>query len=164
MGTGAITEYMDVAQIALYAFWILFFILVGYLHREGKREGWPLQMSSGELRTGVGGMPPPKTYRLAHGQGERVKPGPEPAQYEVNATQIYDASGAPLHPNGDPMVDGVGPAAWATRPDKPDLTVDGRPRIVPLRVDSVITVSTAAILIRVAKPFMAVTESKLRRS
>ena len=32
MGTGAITEYMDVAQIALYAFWILFFILVGYLH------------------------------------------------------------------------------------------------------------------------------------
>ena len=106
MGTGAITEYVDVAQIALYAFWILFFILVGYLHREGKREGWPLQMSSGELRTGVGGMPPPKTYRLAHGQGERVKPGPEPAQYEVNATQIYDASGAPMHPNGDPMVDG----------------------------------------------------------
>jgi photosynthetic reaction center H subunit len=52
MGTGAITEYVDVAQIALYAFWILFFILVGYLHREGKREGWPLQMSSGELRTG----------------------------------------------------------------------------------------------------------------
>ena len=126
MGTGAITEYVDVAQLALYAFWILFFILVGYLHREGKREGWPLQMSSGELRTGVGGMPPPKTYRLAHGQGERVKPGPEPAQYEVNATPIYDASGAPLHPNGDPMVDGVGAAAWATRPDKPDLTVDGR--------------------------------------
>ncbi|MBL6696934.1 MAG: photosynthetic reaction center subunit H [Proteobacteria bacterium] len=136
MGTGAITEYVDVAQLALYAFWILFFILVGYLHREGKREGWPLQMSSGELRTGVGGMPPPKTYRLAHGQGERVKPGPEPAQYEVNATPIYDASGAPMHPNGDPMVDGVGAAAWAIRPDKPDLTVDGRPRIVPLRVDS----------------------------
>ena len=128
MGTGAITEYMDVAQIVLYAFWILFFILVGYLHREGKREGWPLQMSSGELRTGVGGMPKPKTYRLAHGQGERVKPGPEPAQYDVNATPIYDAGGAPMHPNGDPMVDGVGPAAWATRPDRPDLTVDGRPR------------------------------------
>ena len=72
MGTGAITEYVDVAQLALYAFWILFFLLVGYLHREGKREGWPLQMSSGELRTGVGGMPPPKTYRLAHGQGYRL--------------------------------------------------------------------------------------------
>ena len=65
-----------------------------------------------------------------------MKPGPEPAQYDVNATPIYDAGGAPMHPNGDPMVDGVGPAAWATRPDRPDLTVDGRPRIVPLRVDS----------------------------
>ena len=41
-----------------------------------------------------------------------------------------------MHPNGDPMVDGVGAAAWANRPDAPDLTVDGRPRIVPLRVDS----------------------------
>jgi len=136
MGTGALTEYMDVAQLALYVFWLFFFGLVLYLHREGKREGWPLQMSSGELSHGMGGMPKPKVYRLAHGQGERVKPGPEPAQYEVNATPIYDASGAPMHPNGDPMVDGVGAAAWATRPDKPDLTVDGRPRIVPLRVDT----------------------------
>ena len=51
MGTGAITEYMDLAQLALYVFWIFFFSLVIYLHREGKREGWPLQMSSGDLRT-----------------------------------------------------------------------------------------------------------------
>jgi photosynthetic reaction center H subunit len=65
-----------------------------------------------------------------------VRPGPELAQYEVNATPIYDASGAPMQPNGDPMVDGVGAAAWAIRPDKPDLTVDGAPRIVPLRVDA----------------------------
>ena len=42
METGAITEYMDVAQLALYAFWIGFFFLVRHLHREGKREGWPL--------------------------------------------------------------------------------------------------------------------------
>ena len=136
MGTGAITEYMDLAQLALYVFWIFFFSLVIYLHREGKREGWPLQMSSGDLRTGMGGMPKPKTYRLAHGQGERVRPGPEPAQYDVNATPIYDASGALMQPNGDPMVDGVGAAASAIRPDKPDLTVDGEPRIVPLRVDA----------------------------
>ena len=74
MGTGAITEYMDLAQLALYVFWIFFFSLVIYLHREGKREGWPLQMSSGDLRTGMGGMPKPKTYRLAHGQGERHRP------------------------------------------------------------------------------------------
>lgn len=136
MGTGAVTEYMDIAQIALYAFWLFFLFLVLYLHREGKREGWPLQMPSGRMSSGVGGMPKPKTYRLAHGQGERVKPGPEPAEYEVNASPAYNANGAPLEPNGDPMVDGVGPAAWANRPDRPDLTVDGQPRIVPLRVDS----------------------------
>ena len=34
------------------------------------------------------------------------------------------------------MVDGVGPAAYAIRPEHPDLTVDGEPRIVPLRVDA----------------------------
>ena len=110
MGTGAITEYMDLAQLALYVFWIFFFSLVIYLHREGKREGWPLQMSSGDLRTGMGGMPKPKTYRLAHGQGERVRPGPEPAQYESNATPSYDARGAPMHPTRDPRVHGLGPA------------------------------------------------------
>ncbi|MBT5489522.1 MAG: photosynthetic reaction center subunit H, partial [Halieaceae bacterium] len=32
MGTGAITEYMDLAQLALYVFWIFFFSLVIYLH------------------------------------------------------------------------------------------------------------------------------------
>lgn len=31
MGTGAITAYIDVAQIVLYIFWIFFFGLVVYL-------------------------------------------------------------------------------------------------------------------------------------
>ena len=31
MGTGAITEYIDVAQLALYIFWIFFFFLVPFL-------------------------------------------------------------------------------------------------------------------------------------
>ncbi len=133
---GDITGYIDLTQILLYVFWIFFFFLVLHLHREGKREGWPLKLDSGKTSAGVGGMPKPKTYKLAHGQGERVRPGPEPEQYWVNAEPIYGANGAPLDPKGDPMTDGVGPAAWATRPDAPDLTVDGRPRIVPLRVDS----------------------------
>ncbi len=33
------------------------------------------------------------------------------------------------------MLEGVGPAAWANRPDRPDLTVDGRPKIVPISSD-----------------------------
>jgi len=37
MGTGAITGYIDVAQIVLYLFWIFFFGLVYYLQMESKR-------------------------------------------------------------------------------------------------------------------------------
>ncbi len=40
------TETFDVAQITLYLFWIFFFGLVLYLHRESKREGFP---SDGEV-------------------------------------------------------------------------------------------------------------------
>ncbi len=41
--------------------------------------------------------------------------------------------GAALDPTGNPMVDGMGAAAWATdRADRPDLTWDGRPRIQPM--------------------------------
>jgi photosynthetic reaction center H subunit len=39
---GAITSYIDIAQVVLYLFWIFFFGLIIYLHREGKREGYPL--------------------------------------------------------------------------------------------------------------------------
>ncbi len=43
--------------------------------------------------------------------------------------------GAPLEPTGDPMKDGLGAAAWAEdRPDRVDLTVDGRPRFQPMRL------------------------------
>ena len=42
MQTGAITGYIDVAQVALYAFWIFFAGLIFYLRKEDKREGYPL--------------------------------------------------------------------------------------------------------------------------
>ena len=42
MQAGAITGYIDVAQIALYAFWIFFAGLIFYLRKEDKREGYPL--------------------------------------------------------------------------------------------------------------------------
>lgn len=137
MGTGAITEYIDAAQLALYIFWIFFFVLVRHLHREGKREGWPLELDSrGEkFVEGYAGMPTPKTYELANGQGSRVLPGPAAEGYALNAVATGSSPGDPIHPLGDPMADGIGPAAWAIRPERPDLTVDGEPRIVPLRVD-----------------------------
>ncbi|GAB5414632.1 MAG: photosynthetic reaction center subunit H [Congregibacter sp.] len=139
MGTGAITEYVDVAQLALYAFWLFFFSLVVYLHRENKREGYPTVDSHNAAYTGgdLWGMPEPKTYILPHGQGTRTVPAAEDPSYELAAEQRVAGPGFPLEPTGDPMKDGVGPAAWAIRPEKPDLTHDhGTPRIVPMRVAS----------------------------
>ena len=43
MPAGAITGYIDVAQLVLYAFWIFFAGLIFYLRREDKREGYPLE-------------------------------------------------------------------------------------------------------------------------
>jgi photosynthetic reaction center H subunit len=137
MGTGAITEYIDVAQLTLYAFWLFFFSLVVYLHRESKREGYPTVDSHNAAYRGgdLWGMPEPKTYTLPHGQGTRTMPKADDPGYELKAKQLVPGPGFPLEPTGNPMLDGVGPGAWAIRPDKPDLTHDhGTPRIIPLRV------------------------------
>ena len=97
MGTGAITEYIDLAQLTLYAFWLFFFGLVGYLHRENKREGYPLLDSHNENYRGgdLFGMPQEKTYILPHGQGTRTVPKAEPEGYELKAEQPVPAPGFP---------------------------------------------------------------------
>ena len=138
MDTGSITGYVDVAQLVLYAFWIFFFGLIIYLRREDKREGYPLESkrtvaSGGRVVVqGFPAMPAPKTFRL-HTGGTVTVPG-KSAELDVNATATAPWSGAPLEPNGNPMTGAVGPAAYALRAETPDMTWDGRPRIVPLRV------------------------------
>jgi photosynthetic reaction center H subunit len=135
MQTGAITGYIDVAQLALYAFWIFFAGLVYYLRGEDKREGYPLESDAHARRGPIQGFPPmpkPKTYLLQHG-GVRVLPN-----YKNDQTPLAAVPGgwigSPIEPTGNPMIDGVGPAAYANRSDQPDLTYEGHPRIVPLRV------------------------------
>jgi photosynthetic reaction center H subunit len=39
----------------------------------------------------------------------------------------------PIEPTGNKLLSGVGPAAWAERADRPDLTIHGDPKIVPMR-------------------------------
>ena len=51
---------------------------------------------------------------------------------ELKAVSASPHPGSPLIPTGDPMVDGLGPAAWADRADVPDLTMHGEPKIVPM--------------------------------
>ena len=51
---------------------------------------------------------------------------------EIKARPADRYNGSPMIPTGNPMVDGIGPAAWADRSDTPDLTVRGKPKIVPM--------------------------------
>jgi len=133
MSTGA--HAIDLAQIVLYCFWVFFAGLIYYLHRENKREGYPLE-SDGRRGTrvriqGFPAMPDPKTYRLRNGQ-TRTAPAPSAPQAAPKAEPTSRVPGSPLEPTGNPMLDGVGPGAYANRPDVADLTIDGEPRIVPL--------------------------------
>ena len=57
-----------------------------------------------------------------------------PDHRPVAAVPVGYGPGAPLEPTGDPMLDGVGPAAYAERSDHPDMTHEGLVKIVPLRV------------------------------
>lgn len=54
------------------------------------------------------------------------------AEYALKARKLNPNPGAPLVPTGNPMIDGVGPAAYAMRADVPDLTVYGEDKIVPM--------------------------------
>ena len=45
-----IASSIDVAQVAIYVFWVFFAGLIYYLRREDKREGYPLASNGG---TGV---------------------------------------------------------------------------------------------------------------
>jgi photosynthetic reaction center H subunit len=134
METGALTGYLDVAQVVLYVFWIFFAGLVFYLLRENKREGYPLESDRSPHITVVGWPrpPAPKTYRLAHGGSVTVPSTPSHVG-ELAAAPAAPFPGAPLQPTGDPMQDGVGPAAYPARADETDKTFDGRDKIVPLR-------------------------------
>ncbi len=132
--TGAITGYFDVAQIVLYAFWIFFAGLIIYLRREDKREGYPLESDRVHVKVvGFPGLPEPKSFVLPHGGGTRYAPREEPRE-TIKATPIAPWPGAPLQPIGDPMLAGVGPGSFANRPDVPDLTFEGTPKIIPMRV------------------------------
>ena len=76
MGTGAITQYIDVAQLVLYAFWIFFFGLIFYLVRENHREGYPVDTEGGSRGVKGWPIPGPKTFKLAHGGGTAARVPP----------------------------------------------------------------------------------------
>jgi photosynthetic reaction center H subunit len=129
---------IDVALLCFLAFFLFFIGLVIYLRREDRREGYPLEHEvtgrlepiDGFLQTG-----PQKSFRLPHGHGVVTTPtgaGRDPL--DLPARRLENFPGAPYVPTGNPLVDGVGPASWVKRADRPDLDWEGRPRILPLRL------------------------------
>jgi photosynthetic reaction center H subunit len=133
MGTGAITQYIDVAQLVLYLFWIFFAGLIYYLIREGHREGYPMVSEGNGWIEGWPPTPSPKTYLLDNGQEILIPREEEATAQALNAQRVYPTNASPLEPTGDPLLAGVGPGSWsALRPDEADLDHHGEPKIVPL--------------------------------
>jgi photosynthetic reaction center H subunit len=130
-----ITSGIDVALLVFWAFVLFFICLVFYLRREDRREGYPLEDElTGRLDTPGGPLleSAPKTFHLPFGHGSVTTPtkGREPVDIAARRTDRF--AGAPYAPTGNPLEDGIGPAAWADRAKHPDLDMDGHPRIVPL--------------------------------
>ena len=132
MQAGAITQYVDVAQLVLYLFWAFFAGLIYYLVRENHREGYPMDTgrSDGPVVTGWP-TPDPKTFKTAH--GDVTVPDLSRDQRPLALRPIQGSGGTAYEPTGNPMLDGVGPASYAQRADRPDEDYLGRPKLVPLR-------------------------------
>jgi photosynthetic reaction center H subunit len=133
MQTGAITQHIDVAQLALYMFWLFGIGLIIMIRREDRREGWPLVSDMpGHVFTGDAMLPAAKTFLLQDGttvQAPRAEI--DPPSKSVPST---NTPGAPFIPVGDPMLAAVGPGSYVHRADVPELMFEtGEAKIVPLR-------------------------------
>lgn len=125
---------IDLAQVALYAFWLFFAGLVFYLQRENMREGYPVEDDDGRpTNPGLFPLPKPKTFILPDGRGEITMPNDERETRSFAMERVSKSHGSAYQPTGDAMRDGVGPAAYAMRRDEPELDAHGHAKIQPMR-------------------------------
>lgn len=135
MGRGAITEQMDVASILFTLFMLFFVVLIAYLHRESKREGYPLVNGAHvPVSRGLFGMPATKTYDLADGTSMSAPHNRDDAQPAIPASQLHVNANFPISPFSSSAWLGVGPGAYTSRRDVADVTYEGKHRIVPMRL------------------------------
>ncbi|MEM8810996.1 MAG: photosynthetic reaction center subunit H [Pseudomonadota bacterium] len=141
---GTIVGNIDLAMVSLVLFTVFFFGLVVYLQMENSREGFPLEDDKGGSapNPGLFPAPSPKTFKLPHGLGDVTVPsGDTDRDRSFAMEQTNEITGMPFVPTGNPLVDGVGPAAWAERRDAPELDGHGHPKIVPMRTVEAFSVS-----------------------
>ncbi len=134
--TLGLTEHIDATLVLVYAFWIFFAILIYYLHRESRREGYPLETDTTEVIEDpdtITYMPNGKTYLLPDDNASVIKPDNKREARLLKLRAGFAWPGAPKIPTGNPMKDAVGPASYAERKNVPDRTLAGKPKIVPLR-------------------------------
>ncbi len=135
MGTGAITQYVDVAQIVLYMFWAFFFGLIYYLQRESKREGYPMHTDRPGRSTvdGLLPLPEPKTYKLTHGGEMQAPHQRDVVPAAIPGSPNAGFPGAPIEPHHHALTDNIGPGSYTMRMDTPELSSEGEILIVPMR-------------------------------
>lgn len=122
----------DLALISLYMFWIFFAGLIYYIQRENQREGYPLENEDGTLTGSNLSLPEPKTFILPHGRGEYKAPNFEREARDLALAPTSGGTGFPFAPTGNPLKDGVGPAAWSARRDEAELDGHGNAKIQPM--------------------------------
>ncbi len=130
-----LTGSLDLGTLTFILFVLFFLGLVFYLQREGRREGYPLEQdTTGRIEEGGSlWIPGPKAYHLPTGETVMKPDGQrDPKADKLKRMAVWP--GAPSEPVGDPMTAGVGPGSYALREDKPDLTHEGLPKIVPMRL------------------------------
>jgi photosynthetic reaction center H subunit len=128
---------LDVAEWVLYGFFLFFAGLILYLRREDRREGYPAEDEATGRLEPAGGLfftAQTKVFRLPHGGGTISRPSGARDTGDLMARRTAQWAGSPLEPVGDPLKANVGPGAYAQRSKKPDLTLHGATRIVPLRI------------------------------
>jgi photosynthetic reaction center H subunit len=134
---------LDVTELVFYAFTLFFLILIFYLRREDRREGYPLEdETTGRVDTpgGILQTAMPKTFLMPFGRGTVTTPTKGREKVDVAGKRTFRSPGAPYYPTGNPLADGIGPASWAERAKHPDLDAEGRNRIVPIGIADHISV------------------------
>lgn len=135
MNSGNIVGSIDVAELAFYAFVLFFVVLLYYLRREDRREGYPLEDElTGMVETPGGPLTTASTkyFKLPDGKGTVSAPTSGRDPFDIAAKRRENFGGAPYSPTGNPLKDGIGPAGYAQRSTFPDRDSHGNLRIVPM--------------------------------